>query len=84
MLQLGKEINFKDVLTLLDIENIKNDLYVRNRYKDEYITIQVNRNIPSFKDFYLIELTNSKNFLLHKWIYILCFILTIDKFMIYL
>ena len=84
MLQLGKEINFNDVLTLLDIENIKNDLYVRNRYKDEYITIQVNRNIPSFKDFYLIKLTNSKNFLLHKWIYILCYILTIDKFMIYL
>ena len=80
MLQLGKEINFNDVLTLLDIENIKNDLYVRNRYKDEYITIQVNRNILSFKDFYLIKLTNSKNFLLHKWIYILCFILTIDKF----
>lgn len=79
-LQLGKEINFNDEITLLDIQNIENDLYARNRYRDVFISINVNRTLPSFKDFYLIKLTNEKSCFIQKWVYILFFILTLDKF----
>ena len=79
-LQLGKEINFNDEITLYDIETIKNDLYQRNRNRDKSISIKVNRILPSFKNFYVIKLTNENNCFVQKWIYILFFILTIDKF----
>ena len=79
-LELGKEINFNDEITLYDIETIKNDLYTRNRYKDVYISISVNRIIPSYKEFYLVRLTNEENCFIQKWIYIIFIILTLDKF----
>ena len=79
-LQLGKEINFNDEITIYDVQTIINDLYTRNRNKDLYISVGVDRVIPSFKDFYLIKLTNEKNYFLQKWIYYLFFALTIDKF----
>ena len=79
-LELGKEINFNDELTLYDIETIKNDMYTRNRYRDAYITISVNRVLPSFKEFYLVRLTNEDNCFINKWIYIISMIITLDKF----
>jgi len=54
-LQLGKEINFNDELTLYDIQTIKNDLYTRNRFRDTYISVGINSDIPSFKEFFLIK-----------------------------
>ena len=79
-LELGKEINFNDELTLYDIETIKNDMCTRNRYRDAYITISVNRVLPSFKEFYLVRLTNKDNCFIKKWIYIISMIITLDKF----
>ena len=79
-LQLGKEINFNDEITIYDIQTIINDLYQRNRYRDVFISVGVDRIIPSFKDFYLIKLRNENNCFLQKWIYIVLFILTIEKF----
>ena len=79
-LYLRKEINFNDEITIYDIETIKNNLYQKNRHKDSYISIKVNRILPSFKEFYLIKLTNGNNCFLKKWIYIVFFVLTIDKF----
>ena len=40
----------------------------------------MNRILPSFKDFYVIKLTKENYCFVQKWIYILFFILTIDKF----
>lgn len=79
-LELGKEINFNDEITLYDIETIKNDLYTRNRFRDAHISISVNRILPSYKEFYLVRLTNEENCFIQKWIYIIFFILTLDKF----
>ena len=67
-------------MTLYDIENIKNELYLKNRYEDLFIEVSVNRYLPSKKDYYLINLTNSKNPLLKRWVYILSIILMIDQF----
>ena len=33
-LQLGKEINFNDEITIYDIQTIINDLYQKNRFRD--------------------------------------------------
>ena len=79
-LQLGKEINFNDELTLYDIQTIKNDLYTRNRFRDAYISVGINSDIPSFKEFFLIKLTKEESCFLQKWVYILFFILTLDGF----
>ena len=78
ILELGKEINFNDELTLYDIENIKNELYLKNRYKDTFISITVERIIPTMKELYLINLTNQNNCLIQKWVFILSNILMID------
>ena len=79
-LELGKEINFNDELTLYDIATIENDLYTRNRFKDAYISISVNRILPSYKEYYLIRLTNQENCFIKRWIYIIFLIITLDKF----
>ena len=79
-LQLGKEINFNDEITIYDIQTIINYLYQKNRYIDRCISIGVDRILPSFKDFYLIKLANENNCFIHKWTYYAFFILTIDKF----
>ena len=79
-LQLGKEINFNDEITIYDIQTIINDLYQKNRFRDLYISIGVDRVLPSFKDFHLIKLTNENNCFLQKWIYYLFFVLTFEKF----
>lgn len=80
ILELGKEINFNDEMTLYDVENIKNDLYLKNKSRDLFIEVSVNRIIPSKKDYYLINLSNKKNPLLNKWIYFISLILMIDQF----
>ena len=67
-LQLGKEINFNDEITIYDIQKIINDLYQKNRFKDSHISTGVDRILPSFKDFHLIKLTNENNCFLQKWI----------------
>ena len=79
-LQLGKEINFNDELTLYDIQTIQNDLYERNKFRDQCISVSINRNIPSFQEFFLIKLTNEESCFLQKWVYIIFFILTLDGF----
>jgi len=80
-LEMGKEINFNDELTLLDVENIKNDLYVRNRFRDLYISISVNRIIPKMKDYYLVKLKKDENYcLIQKWVFILSGFLMVDQF----
>ena len=79
-LELGKEINFNDELTLYDIATIENDLYTRNRFKDAFISISVNRILPSYKEYYLIRLTNQENCFINRWIYIIFLIITLDKF----
>ena len=78
ILELGKEINFNDEITLYDVENIKNELYLKNKYKDAFISIKVERIIPTMKELYLINLTNKNNCLIQKWVFILCNILMID------
>ena len=78
---MGKEINFNDEITLIDIQNIKNDLYLKNRNKDSCISITVDRIIPGMENYYLIKLNKDKKyFLLKKWIYILSVFLMIDQF----
>ena len=80
-LEMGKEINFNDEITLIDIQNIKNDLYLKNRNKDSCISITVDRIIPGMENYYLIKLNKDKKyFLLKKWIYILSVFLMIDQF----
>ena len=80
-LELGKEINFNDELTMLDAENIRNELYLKNKHRDVFISVSVNRLIPSMKDYYLIKLRKEKNyFLLQKWVYILSAFLMVDQF----
>ena len=80
-LEMGKEVNFNDELTMLDVENIRNDLYIKNRFKDTQISVVVNRIIPSMKDYYLVKLRkDEKFFLLQKWVYILSAFLMVDQF----
>ena len=79
-LQLGKEITFNDEITLYDIKTIINDLYQRNKNRDSSILIEVNGILLSFQDFYLVRLTNESYCFLQKWVYVIFFILTIDKF----
>ena len=42
--------------------------------------VSINRNIPSFQEFFLIKLTNEESCFLQKWVYIIFFILTLDGF----
>ena len=80
-LELGKEINFNDELTMLDAENIRNELYLKNKHRDVFISVNINRIIPSMKDYYLIKLRKNKNYcLLQKWVYILSTFLMVDQF----
>ena len=80
-LELGKEINFNDELTMLDAENIRNELYLKNKHRDVFISVNINRIIPSMKDYYLIKLRKNKNYcLLQKWVYILSAFLMVDQF----
>jgi hypothetical protein len=80
-LELGKEINFNDELTMLDAENIRNELYLKNKHRDAFITVSINRIIPSMKEYYFIKLRKNKNyFLLQKWVYILCTFLMVEQF----
>ena len=80
-LELGKEIEFNDEITIYDIQKIKNKLYSENKYKDLCIHVYLEKDIPSMKYFYLVKLSKDKNYyLLKKWIYILCVFLMIDLF----
>jgi len=80
-LELEKEIEFNDAITIYDIQKIKNKLYSKNKNKDYCIHIYLDKDIPSMKYFYLIKLSKDKNYcLLQKWIYILCVFLMIDLF----
>ena len=79
ILELGKEINFNDEMTLYDAEKIKNELYSKNRFKDICISVTIERIVPSLKNYYLINLNGQDYPLLKKWIYITCFILTFDQ-----
>ena len=78
-MELGKEINFNDEMTLYDAEKIKNELYSKNRFKDICISVTIERIVPSLKNYYLINLNGQDYPLLKKWIYITCFILTFDQ-----
>ena len=78
-MELGKEINFNDEMTLYDAEKIKNELYSKNRFKDICISVTIERIVPSLKNYYLINLNGQDYLLLKKWIYITCFILTFDQ-----
>ena len=80
-LEMGKEINFNDEFTILDVENIRNELYLKNRFRDSYISVVVNRIIPSMKEYYLVKLRKDEQFfLLQKWVYILSTFLMVDQF----
>jgi len=80
-LELEKEIEFNDAITIYDFQMIKNELYSKNKNKDYCIHIYLDKDIPLMKYFYLIKLWKDKNYcLLQKWIYILCVFLMIDLF----
>ena len=80
-LEIGKEINFNDEMTLYDIQNIKKDLYSRNKDKDLFISIYVNRIIPAIKDYYLLKIKANKNYcLVKKCVFIISNLLMIDEF----
>ena len=81
-LELGKEINFNDELTMLDAENIRNELYLKNKHRDAFISVNITKVIPSLnKKYFLVKLRKNKNyFLLQKWVYILSVVLMVDQF----
>ena len=80
-LKIGKEVNINDEMTLYDIQNIKKDLYLRNKDKDLYISIYVKSIIPIKKDYYLVKIKNNKSYcLLQKWVFILSTLLMVDEF----
>ena len=80
-LKIGKEVNINDEMTLYDIQNIKKDLYFRNKDKDLYISIYVKSIVPIKKDYYLVKIKNNKSYcLLQKWVFILSNLLMVDEF----
>jgi len=80
-LEMDKEINLNDEISYYDVQNIKNELFLKNRYRDGCISITVNKTIPNMKKFYLIKLNKDKKYLfVNKYLYILSVILTLDQF----
>ena len=58
-LELGKEINFNDELTMLDMldaENIRNELYLKNKHRDAFISVNITRVIPSMNKKYFLKI----------------------------
>ena len=80
-LKMGKEINFNDELTLYDIQKIKKELYLRNKDKDLYMSINVKSIIPTMKDYYLVKIKTNKSYcLLKQCVFILSNLLMVDEF----